>query len=256
MKLCLSIRQTIAGWVFFVFFGILLYLFDGKTFDNLYKMFIVKEEIGLILLILAGIPIGFLISQVSWFIFSVWPVNFKFPWAVVESFKKAKQDGIGEDSQSDQAYFKDADERMVNFNRTMASTYSLHMDVITAIILAFIGIYFRMAQVGIKLSRVLRYAGTSRLALIFAIASIFIIIALVHNARNCRRDLIDQKRLWNREKLDDKAKYIHINPAWLLLIAALIIPMFFLKLYIWWMIFFFILLHKLLYLYSLYKISL
>lgn len=255
MRLSLKLRHAIVGWVFFICFAALLHLFDRRTYANLYKMFIVKDTIGLFILILAGLPVGYLISQVSWAVFSLWPVNFKFPWAVVGDFKKAKAEGIAEDSQSDHAYFKDADEKMTCFNHVMTETYSLHMDVIAAIIIAFISIYLRIFQTGIRVSRVLRYAGTSRLILLFAVAAVILIIALVVNARTCRRDLIDQKRLWNREKMDDKAKYIHINPALILIPFAIILILFMLKVLILWQIFFLILLYLTLSLFSLYKVS-
>ncbi|MFC1767770.1 hypothetical protein ACFLZ2_04410 [Candidatus Margulisiibacteriota bacterium] len=255
MKLSLKLRHAIVGWVFFICFAVLLHLFDRRTYANLYKMFIVKDTIGLFIIILAGLPVGYLISQVSWAVFSLWPVNFKFPWAVVADFKKVKVDGIAEDSQSDHAYFKDADEKTAYFNHVMTETYSLHMDVITAIVLAFISIYLRIFQTGINIARVLRYPGTSRLILLFVLAAVLLVIALIVNARNCRRDLIDQKRLWNKEKLDDKAKYIHLNPVLMLVPIVIIGIMFLLKALIWWQIFFLVLLYLTLSLFSLYKVS-
>lgn len=255
MKLSVGLRDAVAGWVFFIFFGALLYLFDGKTYGNLYQMIVVKDMVGLLILILAGYPVGYLISQVSWFMFSLWPLSFKFPWAITSEFQKAKNEGIAEDSQSDHQYFKDADAGMVEFNRTMTSFYSQHMDAITAIIAAFICIYLRIFQIGLNVNKILKYPGASKLILLFVMAAVIILIALVFNARNCRRDLIDQKRLWNKDKLTDKAKYIHINPSIALVILAVIVALIIFKAFVWWEIFLLILLYIILSFFSLYKVS-
>jgi len=256
MRAIVFFRQAVVGWVFFVFFGALLYLFDGRTYANLYKMFIVNDTVGLFILILAGLPVGYLISQVSWCVFSLWPVNFKFPWAVVGDFAKAKNDGIAEDSQSDHVYFKDADERMVNFNRMMTEFYCMHMDIIAAITIAFISIYLRIFQMGINIGKVLKAASASRLISVFVLATALLVLALIVNARSCRRDLIDQKRLWNRDKLEDKAKYVHINPILILVPAGLMLVMLIMNAMIWWEILFLVLLYFALSLFSLYKVSL
>lgn len=256
MRSVLGLRHAVVGWVFLVFFGALLYLFDGRTYANLYKMFIVNDTVGIFILVLAGLPIGYLISQVSWCVFSLWPVNFKFPWAVVGEFSKAKNDGIAEDSQSDHVYFKDADERMVSFNRSMTEFYCLHMDVIAAITIAFISIYLRINQMGINIAKVLKAASASRLIPVFVVATALLVLALLVNARSCRRDLIDQKRLWNRDKLEDKAKYVHLNPVLILIPAALMLVIMMASSAVWLEISLLVILYFAISLISLYKISL